>query len=48
VSVISRGFSSRKCPNDGKLPPGQYETRDFPVLSAGPTVKTERFGPTGT
>jgi DMSO/TMAO reductase YedYZ molybdopterin-dependent catalytic subunit len=24
----------------GRLPPGQYETRDFPVLSAGPTPHT--------
>jgi len=39
VSVISRGFSGRKRPNDGRLPPGQYETRDFPVLSAGPTPR---------
>ena len=39
MSVISRGFSGRKRPNDGKLPPGQYETRDFPVLSAGPTPR---------
>jgi len=39
VSVISRGFSGRRRPNDGKLPPGQYETRDFPVLSAGPTPR---------
>jgi DMSO/TMAO reductase YedYZ molybdopterin-dependent catalytic subunit len=39
VSVISRGFSGRKRPDDGKLPPGQYLTRDFPVLSAGPTPR---------
>ena len=39
MSVISRGFSGRKRPNDGRLPPGQYETRDFPVLSAGPTPR---------
>ena len=39
MSVISRGFSGRRRPNDGKLPPGQYETRDFPVLSAGPTPR---------
>jgi DMSO/TMAO reductase YedYZ molybdopterin-dependent catalytic subunit len=39
VSVISRGFSGRKRPDDHKLPPGQYETRDFPVLSAGPTPR---------
>ena len=25
---------------DGRLPPGQYLTRDFPVLSAGPTPRT--------
>ena len=24
----------------GRIPPGQYETRDFPVLSAGPTPRT--------
>jgi DMSO/TMAO reductase YedYZ molybdopterin-dependent catalytic subunit len=44
VSVISRGFSGRKRPNDGKLPPGQYETRDFPVLSAGPTPRIKDGG----
>ncbi len=45
MSVISRGFSGRKRPSDGKLPPGQYETRDFPVLSAGPTphIKSWQF-----
>jgi DMSO/TMAO reductase YedYZ molybdopterin-dependent catalytic subunit len=37
MSVISRGFGGRRRPTDGKLPPGQYETRDFPVLAAGPT-----------
>jgi DMSO/TMAO reductase YedYZ molybdopterin-dependent catalytic subunit len=35
---ISRGFRSRRAETDtDRLPPGQYETRDFPVLSAGPT-----------
>jgi DMSO/TMAO reductase YedYZ molybdopterin-dependent catalytic subunit len=43
VSVISRGFSGRKRPSDGKLPPGQYETRDFPVLSAGPTPRIKNW-----
>ena len=35
---IARGFHGRRpaAPAD-RLPPGQYETRDFPVLSAGPT-----------
>jgi DMSO/TMAO reductase YedYZ molybdopterin-dependent catalytic subunit len=39
VNVISRGFKGRKRPDDRKLPPGQYLTRDFPVLSAGPTPR---------
>jgi len=37
VSVISRGFSSRRRPDGDRLPPGQYLERGFPVLSAGPT-----------
>jgi DMSO/TMAO reductase YedYZ molybdopterin-dependent catalytic subunit len=40
---VTRGFSGRrrfKREDDGRLPPGQYETRDFPVLSAGPTPHT--------
>ena len=38
---IARGFHGRR-PSAlaGRLPPGQYETRDFPVLSAGPTPRT--------
>jgi DMSO/TMAO reductase YedYZ molybdopterin-dependent catalytic subunit len=38
VSVISRGFAGRGR-RDPKLPPGQYLTEDFPVLSAGPTPR---------
>ena len=36
---ISRGFRRRHAepPAGTALPPGQYLTRDFPVLSAGPT-----------
>src|SRR5437764_4024174 len=35
---ISRGFRGRREQADpSRLPPGQYLTRDFPVLSAGPT-----------
>ncbi|ABF42726.1 oxidoreductase, molybdopterin binding protein [Candidatus Koribacter versatilis Ellin345] len=34
---ISRGFMGRRTASDVKLPPGQYLTTDFPVLSAGPT-----------
>ncbi len=37
MGIISRGFSGRRTPTDVKLPPGQYLTTDFPVLSAGPT-----------
>ena len=39
---ISRGFRGRRRPDAevaGRLPPGQYLTRDFPVLSAGPTPR---------
>src|SRR5215813_14331049 len=39
--IISRGFRGRRddAPSD-RVPPGQYVTRDFPVLSAGPTPHT--------
>jgi DMSO/TMAO reductase YedYZ molybdopterin-dependent catalytic subunit len=37
MAIISRGFSGRRSTADAKLPPGQYLTTDFPVLSAGPT-----------
>jgi DMSO/TMAO reductase YedYZ molybdopterin-dependent catalytic subunit len=38
---ISRGFRGRRhaASTAGRLPPGQYEARDFPVLSAGPTPR---------
>jgi DMSO/TMAO reductase YedYZ molybdopterin-dependent catalytic subunit len=42
MTPISRGFTGRRHPVDdpARLPPGQYLTRDFPVLSAGPTPHT--------
>jgi DMSO/TMAO reductase YedYZ molybdopterin-dependent catalytic subunit len=40
VSVISRGFTGRGR-SDPSLPPGQYLTEDFPVLSAGPTPRID-------
>jgi hypothetical protein len=44
---ISRGFRSRRQEQTPKnrLPPGQYVTTDFPVLSAGPTpqIKVENW-----
>ncbi len=42
MSPISRGFMGRRRSVDdpARVPPGQYVTRDFPVLSAGPTPHT--------
>jgi DMSO/TMAO reductase YedYZ molybdopterin-dependent catalytic subunit len=41
MGIVSRGFSGRGRSDDSeRLPPGQYLTRDFPVLSAGPTPHT--------
>jgi len=41
IPFIARGFhGKRPAAPPGRLPPGQYETRDFPVLSAGPTPRT--------
>jgi DMSO/TMAO reductase YedYZ molybdopterin-dependent catalytic subunit len=39
MSFVSRGFKGRRNPDApaGRIPPGQYLTDDFPVLSAGPT-----------
>ncbi|HEY4414036.1 MAG TPA: sulfite oxidase-like oxidoreductase [Gaiellaceae bacterium] len=39
MSPISRGFHGRRTEGDeaARVPPGQYVTYDFPVLSAGPT-----------
>jgi DMSO/TMAO reductase YedYZ molybdopterin-dependent catalytic subunit len=43
MSPVSRGFHGRHrepAGEAGRVPPGQYVTRDFPVLSAGPTPHT--------
>ncbi len=41
MSIISPGFKGRSLgASSERLPPGQYQTRDFPVLSAGPTPRT--------
>jgi len=39
---LSRGFRGRRQPSEltGRIPPGQYLERGFPVLSAGPTPHT--------
>jgi DMSO/TMAO reductase YedYZ molybdopterin-dependent catalytic subunit len=41
TSLFSRGFRGRPRSAVGanQLPTGRYETRDFPVLSAGPTPR---------
>jgi DMSO/TMAO reductase YedYZ molybdopterin-dependent catalytic subunit len=41
MAVFSRGFTGRSREASPELPPGQYLTQDFPVLSAGPTPKIE-------
>jgi DMSO/TMAO reductase YedYZ molybdopterin-dependent catalytic subunit len=40
--AVSRGFKGRHRtgPDPARIPPGQYVTADFPVLSAGPTPHT--------
>jgi DMSO/TMAO reductase YedYZ molybdopterin-dependent catalytic subunit len=37
MGIISPGFHGRRRDTAVKLPPGQYLTEDFPVLTAGPT-----------
>jgi DMSO/TMAO reductase YedYZ molybdopterin-dependent catalytic subunit len=42
---VTRGFVGRRTPQGSgdvrdRIPPGQYLTTDFPVLSAGPTPRT--------
>ena len=39
---VTRGFERRRPPeaDPSRIPPGQYLTPDFPVLSAGPTPQT--------
>lgn len=39
--IINEGFSLKRSKDD-RLPPGQYEVRDFPVLSLGPTPDIDR------
>jgi DMSO/TMAO reductase YedYZ molybdopterin-dependent catalytic subunit len=39
MPIVSRGFVGRRREGAEELPPGQYLTEDFPVLSAGPTPR---------
>jgi DMSO/TMAO reductase YedYZ molybdopterin-dependent catalytic subunit len=41
MAIITRGFRGRRSDSGQQLPPGQYLTRDFPVLSAGPTPRVD-------
>jgi DMSO/TMAO reductase YedYZ molybdopterin-dependent catalytic subunit len=38
MAIVTRGFAGHRR-GDADLPPGQYLTEDFPVLSAGPTPR---------
>jgi DMSO/TMAO reductase YedYZ molybdopterin-dependent catalytic subunit len=42
MALITRGFTGRPRTPDSPLPPGQYLTKDFPVLSAGPTPRIRK------
>jgi DMSO/TMAO reductase YedYZ molybdopterin-dependent catalytic subunit len=44
MGIVSPGFTGRRR-GGSDLPPGQYLTQDFPVLSAGPTphIRTEHW-----
>ena len=39
MGIVTRGFGRRRRDSSRELPPGQYLTDDFPVLSAGPTPR---------
>ena len=43
MTTTTRGFSGRRRvqPEGNRVPPGQFVTDDFPVLSAGPTPRTQ-------
>jgi len=43
MTPISRGFRGRprRDVDPARIPPGQYTVEDFPVLSAGPTPRTQ-------
>jgi DMSO/TMAO reductase YedYZ molybdopterin-dependent catalytic subunit len=44
MGIVSPGFHGRRRDASVKLPPGQYLTEDFPVLSAGPTPRVPLDG----
>jgi len=48
MSELTPGFKGRRRVVDDRVPPGQYLTEDFPVLSAGPTPTVRTDGWTFT
>ena len=40
--MTTQGFQGRSRRADPAIPPGQYVTDDFPVLTAGPTIDVDR------
>src|SRR5690606_30830638 len=42
MGIVSPGFHGRRRGTSVELPPGQYLTEDFPVLSAGPTPRIDK------
>jgi DMSO/TMAO reductase YedYZ molybdopterin-dependent catalytic subunit len=45
MAIVTPGFRGRRGGSEVRLPPGQYLTEEFPVLSAGPTprISTDRW-----
>ncbi|GAA1086300.1 molybdopterin-dependent oxidoreductase [Nocardiopsis metallicus] len=41
MNLITRGFHGRRGGDPTRVPPGQYETHDFPVLTVGPTPRVD-------
>ncbi|MBO9524198.1 MAG: sulfite oxidase-like oxidoreductase [Nocardioidaceae bacterium] len=41
MGIVTPGFRGRRSEEAAELPPGQYLTSDFPVLSAGPTPQVD-------
>ncbi len=39
--IINEGFTPKHAGDKKRLPPGQFETRGFPVLSLGPTPRVD-------
>lgn len=39
MSFVNPGFQGRRRDTSDRIPPGQFRTDDFPVLSAGPTPR---------